>query len=134
MIGEMILGHLTGDYLCQTSWMSNNKAKNTVEGWIAAIIHCLVYSCAVCLFMMNFDMLWFFIVFLSHFPIDKFSLGEWYMKKFKGISLGDYINADKTNEIDRSVIVSGSFTSFIYILTDNSLHLIIMYLSYILIY
>ena len=133
MIGEMILGHLCGDYLCQTSWMAKNKTKNTFEGWIAAFIHCIVYSCSVCLFMMKFDLFWFVIVFFTHFPIDKFSLGEWFMKTFKGISLNDYLNGNQS-KINRSVIVEGSFTSIVYIFTDNTIHLVLMYVFYLIIY
>lgn len=39
----LLLGHLIGDYLFQTSWMAANKAKN----WTALFTHAFVYTAAV---------------------------------------------------------------------------------------
>ena len=58
MMFEMLLGHLTGDYLLQNEWMAMNKSKNHIVGWTAAIVHCWIYTFAVCLFMWKFDLIW----------------------------------------------------------------------------
>ena len=88
---ELFLGHLVGDYLFQTDYMAHNKTKNSLEGYIACIIHCMLYTFAVCLFMGNFDFIWIIVVFLSHFFIDKYSLGETYMHHIKGSGLKDFL-------------------------------------------
>jgi len=146
---QLLLGHLAGDYLFQTPFMAQNKAKNTLIGWFAAFIHCLIYTCSVCLFMWNFDLIWIVAVFLSHFPIDKFSLGEIYCDKIKNYSLKKFINKNivinNPNEINIPMprpdpiptnmdIVDGGFRVFVYAVTDNTMHLVLMYLAYIIIY
>ena len=145
MIGELLLGHLVGDYLFQTDFMALNKTKNTLKGWIAAIIHCIFYTFAVCLMMNNYDMLWIIIVFFSHFFIDKFNLGEIYMDKIKGHGLKKFINENNwinnlkyspnpINDISRETIIKGGFTTFVYAVTDNTMHLVLMFLGYKLLY
>ena len=141
----LFLGHLAGDYLLQNQWMALNKAKNTWVGWLSALIHCVLYTFAVCLFMWNFDPIWIVVVFLSHFPIDKFSLTDKYLHYIKGRSLKDYVNKDKwkenliiinppKHEINRYDILEGSFAAVVYTITDNTMHLILMWGAYQILY
>jgi len=138
---QMLLGHLLGDYLLQNEDMALNKSKNTLVGWYFAIIHCYIYTLAVCVFMWNFDFIWIIAVFLSHFPIDKFGLAEKYMKYVKGSSLRQYIDtvnwtAERAPDdfTKGHQMLTGGFRAFVYAVTDNSMHLILMYLAYKLIY
>lgn len=138
---QLLLGHLVGDYLLQNRWMALNKAKYTLIGWTAALVHCIIYTAAVCVFMGIFDWYWIIIVFLSHFLIDKFSLGELYMNKVKGYGLKSFIhgvnNAEPHKYINTSLggnILFGGFTAVIYTITDNTIHLVLMYVAYQIIY
>ena len=136
---EMLLGHLMGDYLFQTEWMAMNKSKNDVIGWTAATVHCLLYTFAVCLFMWNFNLIWICAVWLSHFPIDKFALGEKYMHYIKRSGLRDYIDGVGTNSFysDNNTgqdMLTGGFRAVVYTITDNTMHLVLMYLAYQIIY
>jgi hypothetical protein len=124
----MLLGHLVGDYLLQNDWMAKNKADNNLEGWCAAFIHCILYTLAVCLFMWNFQLIWIAVVFLSHFPIDKFAFGKWYLKHIKGMEMDDYRAYLSYGELH------AGFTAVIYTVTDNTMHLVLMFLAYKLIY
>jgi hypothetical protein len=139
----MLLGHLVGDYLLQNEYLALNKSKSTLVGWLSATIHCLLYTLAVCTFMWNFDLNWMLIVYLTHFPIDKFALAEKYMHYIKGKGMRDYVLKDsgKSTEktwakpdLNRYDILEGGFTSLVYTATDNTLHLVLMYLAYITIY
>jgi hypothetical protein len=140
MMFELLLGHLVGDYLLQNEWMAINKSKNTWIGWIAATSHCLLYTWAVCLIMWNFDWYWWVAVFLSHFPIDKFGLAEKYMK-LKGSSLRAYID-DTNNSTSRFYVdtsngqkmLTGGFRAVVYAVTDNTMHILLMWGAYKLIY
>jgi len=149
MFERLILGHLLGDYLLQNEWMAMNKSKNTWNGWFAALLHCVLYSWAVCLFMWNFDWYWYVVVFLTHFPIDKFALAEKYMHYIKGKGMKDYVmkdivpsmksmptkrDMDARAPLNRYDMLEGGFTSIVYTVTDNSLHIILMYLAYQIIY
>jgi hypothetical protein len=136
---EMLLGHLTGDYLLQNQFMAMNKSKNTLKGWLAAFVHCLLYTFAVCLFMWNFHLIWIVVVFCSHFFIDKFGFGEIYMKYIKGNGLRDYINEANCNSNyqDNNIgqdMITGGFKAVVYTLTDNTMHLILMWLGYQILY
>jgi len=135
MFEKLLLGHLLGDYLLQNQWMALNKSKNSWIGWLAAFVHCIIYTFSICMFMQNFDMIWIIVVFLSHFPIDKFGLAEKYMHYIKGSGMKDYLLKDKQNVVlNRYDMLEGGFASLVYTITDNSLHLIIMYLVYQIIY
>lgn len=146
MMFQLLLGHLAGDYLFQNEWMAMNKSKNTFIGWSAAFIHCIIYTLVVCLFMWNFTWQWMLIVFLSHFPIDKFGLGDVYMKVIKGYGLKNYVDKDKwmneiryvpkltDKQISRYDILKGGFTAVVYTITDNTMHLILMWIGYNVLY
>jgi len=136
----MLLGHLVGDYLLQNEWMAMNKSKNTWIGWSAALLHCVIYTWTICIFMQNFDLIWWVAVFLSHFPIDKFALGEKYMR-LKGSSLRSYI--DRINHptfndyVDKHTgedMLTGGFRAVVYAVTDNTMHLLLMYIAFQIIY
>lgn len=136
---QLLLGHLVGDYLLQNQWMALNKSKNTWIGWLSATVHCLLYTLAVCLFMWNFQFIWIIAVFFSHFFIDKFGLGEVYMKYIKRCGLQDYIYDVNRNSYyqDNNTgqdMLTGGFRAFVYAVTDNTMHLVLMFLAYKLIY
>jgi hypothetical protein len=133
MFERLLLGHLLGDYLLQNKWMALTKSKNTLEGWMAAIIHCCLYSLAVCFFMWNFDYIWFIVVFNSHFWIDKFALAERYKKIIGSSTLKEFVHRWDPL-ITRKDIVEGGFASLTYTITDNTMHLLIMYIAYQIIY
>ena len=139
MMFRMLLGHLLGDYLWQNEFMAMNRSKNTWAGWFAAILHCSLYTLAVCSFMWNFQLIWIVAVFCSHFFIDKFALAEKYMHYIKGKSMKDYVKKDTKEwgtipNIDRYDILEGGFSAVVYTATDNTMHLILMWAAYKLIY
>jgi hypothetical protein len=130
---ELLLGHLAGDYLLQNDWMAKNKADNDLAGWLAAFIHCIIYTFAVCLFMWNFDLIWIIVVFNSHFWIDKFALGEKYKKLIGSSTLKEFVHRNNPS-ITRREIVEGGFASLTYTITDNTMHILLMWGAYKLIY
>jgi len=125
---ELLLGHLVGDYLIQNDYMALNKAKNTKAGYIACLIHCITYTIAVTVFMQNFDIAWILTVFFSHFFIDKYNLADKYMTYYKGLSISKYIKEKETNPI------KGDFVTLVHTAVDNTMHLVLMYAGYQLLY
>jgi len=140
MFETLLLGHLVGDYLLQNEWMAMNKTHNTRDGWIAALTHCLLYTFAVCLIMWNFHWIWIVAVFFSHFPIDKFGLSEMYLHYIKGKGMKDYVKKDNKKwgvphiPLNRYDALEGGFTAVVYTITDNTMHLLLMYFAYHIIY
>lgn len=123
----MLLGHLVGDYLLQTEWMAFNKSERHWRGWLAATVHCILYTVAVCTIMWEWTPIWVVAVFFSHFFIDKFAFGRWYLKYIKGLELGSY-------RMEWLYELRAGFNAVIYTVTDNTMHLLLMWGAYKLIF
>jgi len=120
----LILGHLVGDYIFQNSWMASTKGEKSLNGWFAAIIHSLLYTGSVCLLMWNWDWRWVIVVFLSHVFIDHYSTATWWLKNIKGMN--------KPREC-----TDPNYTSLywiVYVVVDNTFHLLLMFGAYALLY
>lgn len=119
----IVLGHLTGDYLLQNRQMALKKSERGAAGSVWCVIHCLVYTLSVCLFLFRFDPMLLVLIFLSHLPIDRWSLAGKWLRVIHG---RDFIRAaeskDKYKEIDIA------FSCFVYVAVDNTMHLILLWL------
>jgi len=71
MFAEIVLGHLMGDYLSQSKKMALMKSESGSEGLAWRVLHCLIYTASVYLFLWMLNPLVVALVFLSHFPIDR---------------------------------------------------------------
>lgn len=76
----LLLGHLIGDYLFQTSWMAANKAKN----WAALLTHSFVYTLAVGIvawFGFGGLSIWgLLLVFGLHVFLDRRTFVAWWVR------------------------------------------------------
>lgn len=72
---QLIL-HLIGDYLLQNDSLAQNKKKKGSLGFLACLIHCLLYSLP---FILIGTPLQVSLIFLTHFLIDRWSFVKWYM-------------------------------------------------------
>lgn len=109
---NLLLGHVLGDYFFQTHEMATKKSLKGSEGTKWCLIHTIIYSLCVCICM---QFLWIFPgIFLSHYFIDRYSLA------YKYIMIKGGPNIDNP------------FFPIIYVIIDNSTHLILMwiYLTY----
>lgn len=127
MMCEMLLGHLVGDYLLQNNWMALGKSKYNGMGWLTCTVHCLLYSLAVCLLMWQWTAAWFAVVFLSHFVLDKFGLPEMYLKMINGRSLERFMENPENKEYTPYIGLRSGFTVLVYVVVDNTMHLLIMW-------
>jgi hypothetical protein len=109
--------HLIGDFWLQTDKMALNKKKNTFSGYYYCLLHCLLYSLPFLFIATNQAVLW---IFISHFIIDKWDLVG-HMIQFKN---GTEDTKNFGFEHDRPFPV----TIWLYIIHDNSLHIILNYL------
>jgi len=151
----VLVGHLVGDYLLQDKRMALTKGAKTLEGVIVCLMHCILYSAAVtvaaCLALSCTDPTRILIincmVFLTHFPIDRWSLADKYLKLIRGRQLDEvfkeipthtgssikpsikwrdteYLLADKAHVAD--VATRQAFTALVYAVADNTLHFLLM--------
>ena len=133
----MLFGHLVGDFLLQNKWMAISKSHSS---W-RCLVHCVIYTASVCLLMGLWNPAWVAMVFLSHYPIDRWSLGDVWLELINGRSLKDFVLKGK-EEVPREIlfagqdvwenyiILRGGFTALVYAIVDNTMHLGIMYYGY----
>jgi hypothetical protein len=75
---EQILAHLIGDYILQNNWMANTKTKNSLKGYVACLLHVILYTFAFVFITSN---VWhLFLIAITHFFIDKYRLAVYWIK------------------------------------------------------
>ena len=131
---NLLLGHAVGDFLFQNKWMALSKGNST---W-RCLVHCIVYTLSVCAFT-SFKPVWALVVFVSHFPIDRWSLADKWLMLIGGRSLVDFMlhGEEEIPEVMNARnyhALRGGFAALVYCVVDNTMHLLIMYLGYKLIF
>jgi hypothetical protein len=118
-----LLGHLVGDYLLQTKQMALTKSAPGWAGIRTCTLHVVLYTIAVCAFWWTISPLVIALVFLPHWIIDRWSLGATWLKLIGGRTFeAAYASTDKYREFDIA------FTSLVYAVVDNTMHLICLWL------
>ena len=103
---EQLLCHLLGDYLLQNSWMALNKSKR----WLPAIVHVSIYTSVFLLLTTNPWAL--AVIGGTHLLIDRFQLPKYWFNFVRG--------KEESPEW---------FLMWLYVIQDNSIHLIINFLT-----
>ncbi|MDX1807577.1 MAG: DUF3307 domain-containing protein [Paenisporosarcina sp.] len=102
----MLIGHLMGDFLFQTSWMAMNKTKQ----WTPLLVHSVCYTVIVtALIYVGYGLLplaGIILILGSHIILDRRTFVQWWVK-----------NIMNTNGKDASWLV---------IIADQIFHLIIL--------
>lgn len=104
--GYLIIAHLIGDYLFQTSWMAMNKATK----WIPLLVHCVIYTLSIVIIAYfgfgGLSWIGILFVFITHVIIDKRTFVVWWAETIMGA---------KTKE-----------TAWLKIVVDQVFHIIIL--------
>ncbi len=124
MLSNIILGHVIGDYILQPRIMANKKGSQSVEGYLWCFLHCMIYTMSVCCVLKDTTPLTLFIIFNSHFWIDKFSMAKYWMIILNGKDYVKLFSKTPDNHIDLLEMIFGSF---VYIVIDNSFHILLMW-------
>lgn len=136
-MGELIfvimIGHFIGDYFFQPRWISLYKKNNNVQGYSVCTFHCLLYTIIVylCTFLTDYDMtgVVFSMIFMSHFIIDKYGIIEWWLKTTDTRSWDTYIrHLGWKQPMNKFQVVSTSFGAIVYVVADNTAHILLMYI------
>ncbi|MEY9506938.1 hypothetical protein ABIE87_006496 [Bradyrhizobium diazoefficiens] len=109
---DQILAHLVGDYLLQSHWMAQNKAKQS----LAAGIHAVSYTVPFLLLSQNWKAIAF--ICITHFLIDRFRLARWVVYLKNGY-LGEVVTATGYRDD-----VPPWLAVWLLIIADNTIHLI----------
>jgi hypothetical protein len=133
----LLMGHLTGDFLLQSKWMALNKSGSSFK----CAVHCLIYTLAVS--ATTYPIIrgweWSLFIFVSHFPIDRWSLADKWLDLINGRSLPDFIKNGKSSipkelDFENYHALRAGFTAVVYTVADNTMHLLIMYYGYYLLF
>ncbi|MCX6779101.1 MAG: DUF3307 domain-containing protein [Candidatus Magasanikbacteria bacterium] len=122
LFARIFLGHLVGDYFLQNKKMAWMKSERSWTGFWWCTLHCLIYTLSVCLFLWTIDPLIITLVFLSHWPIDRWSLANYWLKLIGG---RDYVAAWLSQEKWRELDIA--FSCIVYTAADNTLHLVLLW-------
>lgn len=118
---KILLGHLIGDYLLQSKKMAIAKSVKGVNGLMWCLAHCALYTLTICLFTATSDFIKIILIFLSHFPIDRWQLANKWLKIIKGRDFKSaYKSTARYHEIDLS------FSVIVYVIVDNTIHILLM--------
>lgn len=125
---RIVLGHLIGDYLLQSKKQAINKTEAGSAGLAWSLWHCSLYTASVCLMMWDFRPSVMVLVFLSHWPIDRFCLGDKWLRLIGGRDLyAIYYSGEKYAEVEPSTIIGLGFGCVVYAVVDNTLHLLLLW-------
>lgn len=129
MFTEIVLGFLAGDYLFQSTKMALKKSEKGWCGMMWCTLHCFIVTVCICLFLwaatsfaVAFNPFLAGLIFLSHWLIDRWSLGFKWLKMIRG---RDFIKAFHSKEKYRDIDVA--FSCFVYAVVDNTMHLILLW-------
>jgi hypothetical protein len=123
MFTRIVLGHFVADYLLQSKTKALKKSEKGINGIIWCTSHSLIYTATICLFLWRIDWLVALLVFISHWPIDRWSLVSKWLKLIKGRDiLAAYNSKEEYREIDLS------FSCLVYAVADNTVHLVILWI------
>ena len=121
---KVVLGHFVADFWLQPKRMALGKKEPGWTGFGWCLLHCAIYTTVVCLFLWNSHPAVIAIVFASHWPLDRYSLTNKWMKLIGGRTFeGAYLSKDKFREFDIS------FTCNVYTIADSTAHITLMWLA-----
>ncbi len=129
----MLLGHFVGDYLLQPLWMAKGKMENTTYGAGICALHSFIYTLVVAIFIGLFSdsvesfTIFFIISHISHYFIDRYSLGNLWLKLIQG----RWIDKRKLRHpiLNREEGFSIGFSAIVYAVVDNTWHILIMFFT-----
>jgi hypothetical protein len=108
---NQLIAHLIGDYILQNHWMAVNKTSR----WIPALIHVTLYTIPFLFITTSLKAL--FIIWFTHLMIDRFRLAQY---------VPMLMNWNKNKYPESTPLW---LSTWIIIIIDNTLHLLINYLA-----
>jgi len=85
-----LIVHFIGDFILQNSWMASNKNKSNFALGVHSLVYASVFIPLIIYYKFTYPLISFFVLFLSHFIIDKDSLFISFLEQIKRIKKENY--------------------------------------------
>ncbi|MGC8851924.1 MAG: DUF3307 domain-containing protein [Minisyncoccia bacterium] len=85
-----VIVHFIGDFILQNSWMAANKNKSLFALGVHSFVYALVFIPLLIYYHFTYPVISFFILFVSHFIIDKDNLFISFLENLKRIKKENY--------------------------------------------
>jgi hypothetical protein len=127
----ILIAHVLGDFVFQNLWMAQRKGAS----YFSCVVHCLIYTLCMVLVVPNgLNIWWAVVAFVSHFPIDKWSLADKWLNLINGRTLKGFLDHGHEGIPDFSnvdqkynyCILRGGFTALVYTVVDNIFHIVLL--------
>jgi hypothetical protein len=118
---DQILAHLLGDYILQSHWMAQNKAKQS----FAAAVHAVTYTLPFIFITRSFTAL--ALICGSHFLVDRFRLARWVVWFKNGYMFSTsphYVHLHYATDTGYREDLPPWLAVWLLIIADNTLHLV----------
>ena len=115
---KLVLGHIIGDFFFQFSSMADNKYRTGLKGFLWCSIHVAVYTAFVASVSGNFSLIFLLAVYIPHWLVDRYSLAYKWMKFTGSAPLMMSMNPK-----------DASFGAIIYVVIDQTIHLVSLYFT-----
>lgn len=119
---EQLLLHLVGDYLTQTDWMAREKTRR----WWPAVVHVTVYTLPFLFLTTSVKALVF--IWLTHLLIDHLALAR-YLIFAKNWLTQPSLSWKDCSPTGYPNHVPVYLSAWLFIITDNTLHLLCNYFA-----
>jgi len=119
VFAAVIMGHLVGDYLLQPKAMALRKSEKSWTGFAICLIHCIIYTWILALFLWTTNSYVILSIFVIHFGIDRWSLASVWLKFIHGRNFVDAYT--RNDQIDLA------FSCLVYAVVDNTMHIVPVY-------
>jgi len=123
----LLFGHVIGDYFLQNSWMAFFKKK----AFLPCFVHCSIYTTVVCtalaIYGLKVSLIFFVCIFYSHWILDRYEVISWWAEKM-GIRSWNSFQGELSDSAQIHQVITIAFGAIVYVVMDNSLHLLLMLL------
>jgi len=120
---KVFLGHMVADYLLQPNAMALGKSSKGWKGTLWCTLHCLIYTATIGLFCWTLNPLFLGLIFLTHWPIDRWSFASKWLKLIRS---RDFMADFSGNDEYRDIRIP--FACLVYTAADNTMHFVLLFL------
>lgn len=123
LFAKILFAHIIGDFFFQHKLMADNKYQKGLRGFLWCSTHVLVYTLVIALLIGNYTPLFILGVYIPHWLLDRYSLAYQWMRI---LGRGDLLLNTNPSR--------ASFGAIIYVVLDQTMHIMCLFILINLLY